>query len=62
MNPYLQKFTQFILTENHGMMVRPSGWQVTIIGQYHSGAAKLHDKILVRLKGSKRPKDLQSTA
>ena len=34
----------------------PHRRQVTMIGLYHTGAAKLHGKILVRLKGSKRPK------
>ena len=54
MNPYLKKFTQFIFDQKPWL--RPSGWQVTITGLYHIGAAKLHGKILVRLKGSKRPK------
>ena len=57
MNPYLNKFTQFNFDQNHGYDLL-HGWQVTIISLYHTGAAKLHGKTLVRLKGSKRPKDL----
>ena len=34
----------------------PHRRQVTMIGLYNTKAAKLYGKILVRLKGSKRPK------